>query len=434
MRKPRQSAVAFHVNNAFNLIPKKVLSSWLIYLLTMKKLKFLFLAAFAAFSNSTEAQNLILNPGFENHSLTAQCYTNQPASFVTTSLDNVTAFYGGSMDGIDIGVSTTCYAGGANSGTTHIVVAGLSGPNMFESFSFDLSSPIMAGSEYSLSFYAANSNVANPESLKIGVSAVANAFGTQTALVALGNNSAYTQYSTTFVAAASGNYLTIEPGALGNFWFGLDDFYLELNCSATSNSFTTSACDAYTVPSGDSTYTVSGIYNDTIPNAAGCDSILTIDLTINTLDLTVTQSGMSLTANETAAVYQWLECPGMGAVAGATNQTFSPTANGDYAVIISKNGCTDTSSCSTIAGLGLKPSGSENKVLAYPNPTNGEITFSLNNSQSENDEIKIIDLQGKIILSQKIIGSSAKFDLSQLDAGVYFWQLNNGTTGKLVKR
>jgi hypothetical protein len=37
----------------------------------------------------------------------------------------------------------------------------------------------------------------------------------------------------------------------------------------------------YTVPSGDETYSVSGIYNDTIANAGGCDSILTINLTIN---------------------------------------------------------------------------------------------------------------------------------------------------------
>ncbi|MCH2022805.1 MAG: T9SS type A sorting domain-containing protein, partial [Saprospiraceae bacterium] len=37
--------------------------------------------------------------------------------------------------------------------------------------------------------------------------------------------------------------------------------------------------DNYTAPSG-AIYTVSGIYNDTIPNAAGCDSIITIDLTL----------------------------------------------------------------------------------------------------------------------------------------------------------
>ncbi len=42
-----------------------------------------------------------------------------------------------------------------------------------------------------------------------------------------------------------------------------------------------SACETYTSPSGLYTWTTSNTYNDTIPNAALCDSIITIDLTIN---------------------------------------------------------------------------------------------------------------------------------------------------------
>ena len=53
------------------------------------------------------------------------------------------------------------------------------------------------------------------------------------------------------------------------------------NVCGSSSSITETACASYTTPSGDETYTASGIYEDTIPNAAGCDSIITIDLTIN---------------------------------------------------------------------------------------------------------------------------------------------------------
>lgn len=53
-----------------------------------------------------------------------------------------------------------------------------------------------------------------------------------------------------------------------------------LMISGTSSSFSETACGSYTVPSGDTTYTASGIYTDTIPNANGCDSIMTIDVTI----------------------------------------------------------------------------------------------------------------------------------------------------------
>lgn len=46
------------------------------------------------------------------------------------------------------------------------------------------------------------------------------------------------------------------------------------------NTISVEACDSYTVPSGDETYTESGQYQDTIPSVNNCDSVLTIDLTI----------------------------------------------------------------------------------------------------------------------------------------------------------
>ena len=52
-------------------------------------------------------------------------------------------------------------------------------------------------------------------------------------------------------------------------------------CTTTSASFSVTECTSYTVPSGDETHTTSGIYMDTIANSEGCDSILTISLTID---------------------------------------------------------------------------------------------------------------------------------------------------------
>jgi len=54
---------------------------------------------------------------------------------------------------------------------------------------------------------------------------------------------------------------------------------LTINNSTTS-SITETACDSYTAPDG-AVYTTSGIKTAVIPNAAGCDSTITIDLTIN---------------------------------------------------------------------------------------------------------------------------------------------------------
>ncbi len=56
----------------------------------------------------------------------------------------------------------------------------------------------------------------------------------------------------------------------------------EVNCENTFSTINETACESYTSPSGNNTYSTSGTYEDVIPNAAGCDSIITINLTIET--------------------------------------------------------------------------------------------------------------------------------------------------------
>ncbi|MCP4442822.1 MAG: T9SS type A sorting domain-containing protein [Aureispira sp.] len=51
-------------------------------------------------------------------------------------------------------------------------------------------------------------------------------------------------------------------------------------CIPTAATINPMACGSYTVPSGDSVYTMTGMYMDTILNAGGCDSVLTINLTV----------------------------------------------------------------------------------------------------------------------------------------------------------
>jgi len=89
------------------------------------------------------------------------------------------------------------------------------------------------------------------------------------------------------VTLAIGEYLMIKwedpDQAGGDHGLSIDNLSVQWLASCnTTNSFSITNCTSYTVPSGDETYTISGIFMDTIPNAALCDSIMTIDVTITT--------------------------------------------------------------------------------------------------------------------------------------------------------
>ncbi len=196
----------------------------------------------------------------------------------------------------------------------------------------------------------------------------------------------------------------------------------------TTSSITMDACFDYTVPSGDETYFVSGLYNDTISNAAGCDSVITIDLTINTVDVAVTQTGFDLMADASGATYQWVDCDaGFSILAGETNQSFSATNDGNYAVIVTENGCSDTSSCFSIFGIGIAES-NQVKIQIYPNPISGWVYV---NGQSQ-DALTIVvsDLAGRVIFRSGF-KDSISIDLSTLQPGSYLAGFY-GTNGDIL--
>ena len=185
----------------------------------------------------------------------------------------------------------------------------------------------------------------------------------------------------------------------------------------TTSSITASACDSYTVPSGDETYTVTGNYTDTIPNMAGCDSIITIDLTIGTPDVSVTTSGITITSNATGVTYQWLDCNNNYApIAGETSQSFTATADGDYAVEITDGSCVDTSACQTIAGVGF--SEEENVINIYPNPTDGNIWINLTNFD-QFAEVRVYSIDGKLQMSRTINTNNSMLSLAGMSSGLY---------------
>lgn len=80
------------------------------------------------------------------------------------------------------------------------------------------------------------------------------------------------------------------------------NFYFWKGCESTTSSLTLTEACQYTAPSG-AVYDVSGIYTDVIPNASNCDSIITINLTIQPIaDISFTNNAITICDNGPATL------------------------------------------------------------------------------------------------------------------------------------
>lgn len=152
-------------------------------------------------------------------------------------------------------------------------------------------------------------------------------------------------------------------------------------------------------------------------NTDGCyDSIVRIIMVVLP-DMSLTTTGSQLKANQNGATYQWINClQGKAPLAGQTAQTFNPQQNGEYAVIITWNGCSDTSACIKVTNLAVGESGIR-AIKTYPNPSAG--LFTVNTGSIAAGMIRILDMTGRTVRLVKPVGTSATIDMSDAGSGIY---------------
>ncbi len=194
--------------------------------------------------------------------------------------------------------------------------------------------------------------------------------------------------------------------------------------------------ESYTV--GSNTYNTNGTYTDSLTNIFGCDSIIITTLTVAPIiDNTTQLSGVTITANAFATSYQWLDCNnGNAPLVGETSQSFMATANGDYSVVITINGCSDTSACVNIDNVGIQDMIDHIQIQLFPNPTDGLVQLNIQDLETENLEIDIMNIYGSVVSifnPEKISGSFSKvYDLGELSAGMYIIRAKaNGNSAML---
>ncbi|MBK9415332.1 MAG: T9SS type A sorting domain-containing protein [Bacteroidetes bacterium] len=171
----------------------------------------------------------------------------------------------------------------------------------------------------------------------------------------------------------------------------------------------------------------SGTYSVFVTDTNSCSNSANKNVQVISIDTSVTQNGVLLNANSTGN-YQWIYCDSIP-ISGETNQTFLPTQDGSYAVIISNNGCVDTSGCyvEIIDEVGFLSS--DKFLLIYPNPSFGYVTITINQNILDGT-CKIFDATGRMVYEIEVKNTSKNSTLFELNLnpGFYILILDDSNT------
>lgn len=173
----------------------------------------------------------------------------------------------------------------------------------------------------------------------------------------------------------------------------------------------------YTVP-GNSTITW------TFDDGNGNITTQTQNVVNQSIDVSVTQTGATLTANQTSSAYQWVDCDNSFAqISGATSQSYTPTATtGNYAVIITENGgCSDTSMCYLVDYTGIQEMNSS-LVSVYPNPSANGILHI--NCPTQINAVRVFDMQGRL-MNTSFNSNDNTIDMNGAQNGNYIMEIRS---------
>jgi hypothetical protein len=203
--------------------------------------------------------------------------------------------------------------------------------------------------------------------------------------------------------------------------------------SPSSSTLTQTACDQYVL--NGQNYTQSGTYIQVIPNSNGCDSTITLQLTLNyspnTPIISVLSDTILSVPSQQNITYQWINCVTLAIIPNATNDTLFASTNGQYSLVVS-NGCgSDTSDCITIDNIGLSELPISSLTL-YPNPTFNSVFIS--GLLDENSPYELMDTQGRIIEKGFLSKAFNTIDLLNLPKGLYWLSVENFKLLEIVKQ
>ena len=177
-----------------------------------------------------------------------------------------------------------------------------------------------------------------------------------------------------------------------------------------------------------------GNYLVTVTDGNNCSASASLSVTVNSNPSppSITQVIDSLFST-TANGYQWYFSSVL--IPGATSQSYHPTQNGNYSVVITDvNACTASSTDYPFYMTGVQRQAEEDGINIYPNPVTNELVVQ--SSKFKVESVAVFDVVGRKCFSlplNPLKGTSASIDVSELNPGIYFVMVKS-EKGFVVRR
>lgn len=198
-------------------------------------------------------------------------------------------------------------------------------------------------------------------------------------------------------------------------------------------SQTDTICDGEVLAFGSQMLSAAGVFTDTIPSQLSCDSVITLTLSLKTINSNISFVNDTLWAQDPNLSYHWVDCNNLfRTIPGATNQYYAPTINTSYAVIVTDGECIDTSACINV-NIGLDENRAE-IIETYPNPIQNELIINAQGLGTIKS-LEIISTDGKRLVSlTNLSDEKIRINTESLPKGVYQLQMFNDHSKRYISK
>ncbi len=155
-------------------------------------------------------------------------------------------------------------------------------------------------------------------------------------------------------------------------------------------------------------------------------SIDTVEVLAPPARPTIIQNGNELESS-VGTTYQWYDKD--GPIFGETNQTYKPTREGNYSVVITNEANCESENSEVFAfekTTNVLEVDSKNSFVLYPNPSTDVVNIDMHQFSSELN-FNILNSNGNVVQRGLLESAASNISVSELAQGIYLFQINTAS-------